>query len=252
MIRTTSLCSSLLQQANTTPTCLRLAPRFGPRGSFPSCWPAKLLIPRFTLQNPYTTLPRLIAIRIRRIVPDDTSSIQEIIEFSPSESQHDVMNEPTPSPTPAPASKLSKSPPSTAGTKRKRVSAGKYYAVKVGYQPGIYYEWKDCLAQITGFKGSSKLSRRSKKQMRLLPGPHLTRRGARRRSERSRRDSTRFNEDTNLASTPTGRMRRSRSRDSRSLAIRSFQQKRRRRNSSDLLSLRGMHPQKQSSRAPQD
>lgn len=26
--------------------------------------------------------------------------------------------------------------------------------MKVGYQPGVYYEWKDCLAQVTGFKGA--------------------------------------------------------------------------------------------------
>ncbi|KAL2808055.1 hypothetical protein BJX63DRAFT_53687 [Aspergillus granulosus] len=66
-----------------------------------------------------------------------------------------VMDGTTPSPTPGPASKISNSPPApTAGTKRKRGSAGKYYAVKVGYQPGVYYEWKECLAQVTGFKGA--------------------------------------------------------------------------------------------------
>ncbi|KAL3466489.1 Caulimovirus viroplasmin-domain-containing protein [Aspergillus heterothallicus] len=66
-----------------------------------------------------------------------------------------VMDGTTPSPTPGPAPKASNSPPpSTAGTKRKRGSAGKYYAVKSGYQPGIYYEWKECLAQVTGFKGA--------------------------------------------------------------------------------------------------
>ncbi|KKK12449.1 RNase H domain protein [Aspergillus ochraceoroseus] len=65
------------------------------------------------------------------------------------------MNETTPSPTPGPATKPSKSPPApTAGTKRKRGSAGKYYAVKSGYQPGVYYEWKECLAQVTGYKGA--------------------------------------------------------------------------------------------------
>ncbi|GES60412.1 ribonuclease H [Aspergillus terreus] len=62
------------------------------------------------------------------------------------------MNETTPSPTPAPASKPS--PASTAGTKRKRGSPAKYYAVKAGYQPGVYYQWRDCLAQITGYKGA--------------------------------------------------------------------------------------------------
>lgn len=66
------------------------------------------------------------------------------------------MDENTPSPTPGPGAgaKRSKSPSSTEGTKRKRGPAGKYYAVKAGYQPGVYYEWKDCLAQVTGFKGA--------------------------------------------------------------------------------------------------
>ncbi|KAL3494894.1 Caulimovirus viroplasmin-domain-containing protein [Aspergillus germanicus] len=57
-----------------------------------------------------------------------------------------VMDGTSPSPTPGPAS--------TAGTKRKRGSAGKYYAVKSGYQPGVYYEWNECLAQVTGYKGA--------------------------------------------------------------------------------------------------
>lgn len=30
----------------------------------------------------------------------------------------------------------------------------KYYAVKVGKTPGIYFTWADCSAQVTGFKGS--------------------------------------------------------------------------------------------------
>lgn len=59
----------------------------------------------------------------------------------------------TPSPSPGPANAT---PPytSTGGTKRKRNGVGKYYAVKKGYQPGVYYEWKDCLAQVTGYKGA--------------------------------------------------------------------------------------------------
>ncbi|PYH75383.1 RnaseH-domain-containing protein [Aspergillus uvarum CBS 121591] len=43
---------------------------------------------------------------------------------------------------------------STAGTKRKRNVVGKYYAVKAGYQPGVYYSWTDCLTQVTGYKGA--------------------------------------------------------------------------------------------------
>ena len=68
------------------------------------------------------------------------------------------MNETTPSPSPAPVPKASPSskpsPSPTAGTKRKRNTPAKYYAVKAGHKPGIYYGWNDCLAQITGFKGA--------------------------------------------------------------------------------------------------
>ncbi|THC96130.1 hypothetical protein EYZ11_004404 [Aspergillus tanneri] len=68
------------------------------------------------------------------------------------------MNDTTPSPTPGPVTKPSpsskSSPASTAGTKRKRGSAGKFYAVKVGYQPGVYSEWSECLTQVTGYKGA--------------------------------------------------------------------------------------------------
>lgn len=76
-------------------------------------------------------------------------------ENFPAQPPRNAMSDNTPSPTSGPAAtKPSISPPSTAGTKRKRGAVGKYYAVKVGYQPGVYYEWKDCLAQVTGFKGA--------------------------------------------------------------------------------------------------
>ncbi|KAJ5145577.1 Ribonuclease H [Penicillium bovifimosum] len=65
------------------------------------------------------------------------------------------MNRSTPSPSlvskASPGSKPSPSP--TAGTKRKR-NGVKYYAVKAGHKPGIYYGWDECLAQVTGFKGA--------------------------------------------------------------------------------------------------
>lgn len=44
--------------------------------------------------------------------------------------------------------------PSLAGTKRKRPSEKKYYAVKVGKEPGVYETWDQCLAQVTGQKGA--------------------------------------------------------------------------------------------------
>lgn len=59
----------------------------------------------------------------------------------------------TPSPSPAPAMKSSPAA-SAAGAKRKRNTPGKYYAVKKGYQPGVYFEWNDCLTQVTGYKGA--------------------------------------------------------------------------------------------------
>lgn len=42
----------------------------------------------------------------------------------------------------------------SAGLKRKRSSETKFYAVKAGYQPGVYFKWDDCLAQITGYKNA--------------------------------------------------------------------------------------------------
>ena len=38
------------------------------------------------------------------------------------------------------------------GTKRKRSTDPKFYAVRVGHQPGIYHTWRDCLEQVKGYK----------------------------------------------------------------------------------------------------
>ncbi|KAI4184939.1 MAG: hypothetical protein L6R41_004431 [Letrouitia leprolyta] len=40
----------------------------------------------------------------------------------------------------------------SAGTKRKRATDPKFYAVRAGHHPGIYHTWADCLEQVTGFK----------------------------------------------------------------------------------------------------
>ena len=42
---------------------------------------------------------------------------------------------------------------STAGTKRKRESkpSSKFYAVRIGKTPGVYYSWSECLEQVRGF-----------------------------------------------------------------------------------------------------
>lgn len=44
--------------------------------------------------------------------------------------------------------------PAVAGQKRKRLTEKKYYAVKVGKEPGVYDTWDQCLAQVTGQKGA--------------------------------------------------------------------------------------------------
>ena len=42
--------------------------------------------------------------------------------------------------------------PSSAGTKRKRsTNAPKFYAVRVGKEPGIYHSWSECLDQVRGY-----------------------------------------------------------------------------------------------------
>ncbi|KAI9789001.1 MAG: hypothetical protein M1833_002788 [Piccolia ochrophora] len=42
----------------------------------------------------------------------------------------------------------------STGTKRKRETDTKYYAVRNGHKPGIYYKWGECLAQVKGFKNA--------------------------------------------------------------------------------------------------
>ncbi|KAL1955643.1 hypothetical protein VTO42DRAFT_8376 [Malbranchea cinnamomea] len=41
-----------------------------------------------------------------------------------------------------------------AGVKRRRTMEPKYYAVKSGFKPGVYYRWDDCLEQVKGYKGA--------------------------------------------------------------------------------------------------
>jgi ribonuclease HI len=41
-----------------------------------------------------------------------------------------------------------------AGTKRKRPSEKKFYAVKEGKRPGIYHTWDECLNQVRGHRGA--------------------------------------------------------------------------------------------------
>ncbi|MCJ1360701.1 MAG: hypothetical protein MMC33_010710 [Icmadophila ericetorum] len=56
------------------------------------------------------------------------------------------------------ASIRSASPAATitsTGMKRKRAADPKFYAVRVGIQPGIYHSWKECLEQVKGFKNAT-------------------------------------------------------------------------------------------------
>ena len=44
---------------------------------------------------------------------------------------------------------------SSVGTKRKRTNLPKFYAVRLGHRPGVYFSWEDCLPQITGYKNAT-------------------------------------------------------------------------------------------------
>jgi len=45
--------------------------------------------------------------------------------------------------------------PAHAGTKRKRTGEPKFYAVRVGRDPGIYSSWSECLEQVKGHKNAT-------------------------------------------------------------------------------------------------
>lgn len=51
-------------------------------------------------------------------------------------------------------SQLEQAAAGAAGTKRRRTAEPKYYGVKSGFKPGVYYKWDECLAQVKGFKGA--------------------------------------------------------------------------------------------------
>lgn len=53
-----------------------------------------------------------------------------------------------------------------AGTKRKRTTESKFYAVRIGRAPGIYSTWNQCLSQVKGHKNAS--------CQWLLPSPTLS------------------------------------------------------------------------------
>ncbi len=54
-----------------------------------------------------------------------------------------------------PPSVKSTSTSASAGSKRKRTTEAKFYAVRIGKSPGVYFSWPDCLAQVKGFKNAT-------------------------------------------------------------------------------------------------
>lgn len=45
--------------------------------------------------------------------------------------------------------------PNPASSKKRKVETGpKYYAVKAGFEPGVYTQYSDCQRQTAGFKGA--------------------------------------------------------------------------------------------------
>jgi viroplasmin and RNaseH domain-containing protein len=46
--------------------------------------------------------------------------------------------------------------------------ASKYYAVKKGKVPGIYFNWNDCKAMVDGYQGAVYKSFKTKRQKNLL------------------------------------------------------------------------------------
>lgn len=125
--------------------------------SIPSSRPR--LIPRHWTARPRLQQTGLTTLCLRPYNSSIVTSHHSDLPYTtPFEGQAEPMNESTPSPSPAPVPKASShpkpSPSPSAGTKRKRTTGAKYYAVKNGFKPGLYYSWNDCLAQITGFKGA--------------------------------------------------------------------------------------------------
>ena len=138
--RAFTICRHIWSSASTFKSwcCPSYRPRFNPQRLInrPGLLQTSNANPPFTsLHSPIFAIPNLF--RSFSAVYDDSIG---------------AMNEPTPSPSPAPVPKASPSPAS--GIKRKRASGAKFYAIKKGFKPGIYYSWPDCLAQITGYKGA--------------------------------------------------------------------------------------------------
>lgn len=136
------------------------AVKLGLQGPFLS-FRSGIYIPRLQPFGPRSlfNLPRIFYLDLLPAPTPRLSPFRPLpLRSHPYSTWYDDMNTTTPSPTPGPAIKRSpslQSPSnSAAGTKRKRTTAAKFYAVKVGYQPGVYNEWNRCLKQVTGFKGA--------------------------------------------------------------------------------------------------
>ncbi|PYH89752.1 hypothetical protein BO71DRAFT_100318 [Aspergillus ellipticus CBS 707.79] len=129
-------------------TCLT-APKLGPGCSVSSCRP-RFPTPRFGISSVISRDRSSYSIRTARLqaVLRRCSVLKTLFAPRPIIAMADTTPSPTTKRSPRSAS------PSRAGVKRKRGSTAKYYGVKAGYQPGVYYSWKDCLTQVTGYKGA--------------------------------------------------------------------------------------------------
>ncbi|KAI5285617.1 hypothetical protein KEM54_000425 [Ascosphaera aggregata] len=112
-----------------------------------------------------------------------SGTVHDTSATSSSAASHDTSDQPA---TPLSAgAKRSRSPVSAASPVYQRstpaTSATKYYAVRVGRKPGIYYSWNDCRAQVSNYKGAKYKSFSSLvdadafvKERQLLPAPLLS------------------------------------------------------------------------------
>lgn len=95
----------------------------------------------------FTVLPKLISYKVFKLLPFSPKPIS--LWFQHNRSRKLPILAVTVASPPSP-------PAPGIVPKRKRIPGEmKYYAVRKGYNPGIYTTWKECLGQVTGFKGAT-------------------------------------------------------------------------------------------------
>lgn len=118
----------------------------------PSTNPPTTLISRCVLRKlsasfEFTVLPKLISYKVLTLLPLRTKPI--FLRFRHNRSKKFSILAVTVASPPSP-------PAPGIVPKRKRIPGEmKYYAVRKGYNPGVYTTWKECLGQVTGFKGAT-------------------------------------------------------------------------------------------------